>query len=84
MVGLDSFRSLFGDPPNEFRLAPLWHLNGELMTEEIRRQLVDAKAAGFGGVLEKRFPQHVRKRIDKVEKRVLWKTRYRDVLPAAS
>jgi len=37
-------------PSSKFRPVPFWHLNGKLTQSEIRRQLIDAKKSGFGGV----------------------------------
>ena len=47
----DSLRATFADPGAEYRPVPFWHLNGRLSSDEIVRQLEDAKnLAGFGGV----------------------------------
>lgn len=40
----------FKNPPSEFKPMPFWHINGELSTEGIRRQMEDAKEVGFTGV----------------------------------
>lgn len=41
----------FADPGAEYRPVPFWHLNGRLSSDEIVRQIEDAKnLAGFGGV----------------------------------
>lgn len=40
----------FQNPPREFKPMPFWHINGELTTEGIRRQMEDANEAGFSGV----------------------------------
>ncbi len=40
----------FKKPPGEFKPMPFWHINGEMTTEGIRKQMQDAKAAGFSGV----------------------------------
>ena len=47
----DSLRATFADPGAEYRPVPFWHLNGRLSSDEIVRQIEDAKnLAGFGGV----------------------------------
>lgn len=134
-----SLAQQFKDPPDRCKPMPFWHINGELTTEGIRRQLRDAKElAGFtgvsvlpltgggrkpgtlpeflseayfdrfedvvqsaqaldmqvilyddigfpsgmaGGKMERLYPEHTRKRLDKVEKLVKWRMRYRDILP---
>lgn len=50
----------FADPGAEYRPVPFWHLNGRLSSDEIVRQLEDAKnLAGFGGVTVLPFrPEH--------------------------
>ncbi len=40
----------FENPPNDFMPMPFWHINGELTSEGIRKQMEDAKAVGFSGV----------------------------------
>ncbi|WP_162633064.1 glycosyl hydrolase [Echinicola strongylocentroti] len=40
----------FVNPPGHFKPMPFWHINGELTTEGIRKQMKDAKEAGFSGV----------------------------------
>ncbi|MFY0652806.1 MAG: hypothetical protein JXQ96_12260 [Cyclobacteriaceae bacterium] len=41
----------FKNPSKEFKPMPFWHINGELTTEGIRQQMIDAKEkAGFTGV----------------------------------
>lgn len=40
----------FAYPPDQFKPMPFWHINGELTTEGIRKQMIDAKKAGFSGV----------------------------------
>ena len=40
----------FKNPPNHYKPMPFWHINGELTTEEIRRQVTDAHDAGFSGI----------------------------------
>ncbi len=45
------WKVLFKNPPNQFRPMPFWHLNGDLSTDEIVRQMNAAqKQSGFGGV----------------------------------
>ncbi len=47
----DSLRATFADPAAEYRPVPFWHPNGRLSSDEIVRQIEDAKnLAGFGGV----------------------------------
>jgi hypothetical protein len=45
----DSYNS-FKNPPAKYRPVPFWHLNGNLSTNEINKQVADALRAGFGGV----------------------------------
>lgn len=46
-----SWKQQFADPDNEYKPKPLWFISGELTTDEIRRQLKEAKElAGFTGV----------------------------------
>jgi hypothetical protein len=40
----------FKNPPNQYKPMPFWHINGELTTDEIRRQMKDAHDAGFSGI----------------------------------
>ncbi len=41
----------FKNPPNEFKPMPFWHINGELTTAGIKKQMTDAKEqAGFSGI----------------------------------
>ncbi len=40
----------FQNLPPEFGPMPFWHINGELTTEGIRKQIKDAKDAGFTGI----------------------------------
>ncbi len=40
----------FKQPSGEFKPMPFWHINGEMTTEGIRKQMQDAKAVGFCGV----------------------------------
>lgn len=41
----------FKNPPIQFKSQPLWHINGEMETKEIQRQLQDARdKSGFSGV----------------------------------
>lgn len=41
--------SKFLDPPSEFRSHPFYSINDSLTEEEITRQIIDFKNAGFGG-----------------------------------
>lgn len=43
-------KSLFGDPPKQFRSAPLWVWNDDITEEQIDQQLADFKSGGMGGV----------------------------------
>ena len=40
----------FTNPPSQYKPMPFWHINGELTTEGIRKQMQDAHDAGFAGV----------------------------------
>lgn len=40
----------FQNPPRQYGPMPFWHINGELTTKEIRRQVTDASNAGFTGI----------------------------------
>ena len=40
----------FKNPPRKFKPMPFWHINDEMTTEGIRKQMKDAAAAGFSGV----------------------------------
>lgn len=40
----------FKNPPNPYKPMPFWHINGELTTEGIRKQIKDASEAGFTGI----------------------------------
>jgi hypothetical protein len=42
--------SLFKNPPNQYRSAPLWVWNDDVTEEQIDQQLKDFKAGGMGGV----------------------------------
>ena len=42
--------SLFKDPPNQYRSAPLWVWNDQITEKQINQQLEDFKAVGMGGV----------------------------------
>ncbi len=46
----ESLKNEFKNPPNQYKPMPFWHINGELTTEEIRRQMKDAHDVGFTGV----------------------------------
>jgi hypothetical protein len=40
----------FKNPPEKYKPMPFWHINGEMTTEGIRQQMLDAKKMGFSGV----------------------------------
>ncbi|NRF41238.1 glycosyl hydrolase [Pedobacter foliorum] len=40
----------FKNPSTLHKPIPFWHLNGQLTTQEINRQVADAAKSGFGGV----------------------------------
>ena len=40
----------FKKPSGQYKPVPFWHINGEMTTEGIRKQMKDAAAAGFSGV----------------------------------
>ena len=42
--------STFQSPPKAYKPMPFWHINGELTTEGIQKQMKDAKKSGFGGI----------------------------------
>lgn len=45
------FADRFKNPPDEFKPMPFWHINGELTTEGIRKQMKDARElGGFAGI----------------------------------
>jgi hypothetical protein len=46
----DTIREQFANPPSKYKPMPFWHINGELTREGIRKQMNDARDAGFGGV----------------------------------
>jgi hypothetical protein len=46
----EKLKTLFSDPPAEFRSAPLWVWNDEMTEDEIDTQLADFKEKGIGGV----------------------------------
>ena len=47
----DALEVEFKNPPNEFKPMPFWHINGELTTEGIQKQMKDAKnLGGFSGI----------------------------------
>jgi len=51
--GIDSVeqvRTLFADPPSEYRSAPLWDWNEQITEEGIDFQMKEFKKAGIGGV----------------------------------
>jgi hypothetical protein len=43
-------KSLFADPPSEYRSAPLWDWNDKITEEGIAFQMKEFKKAGIGGV----------------------------------
>lgn len=43
-------KTMFSDPPNQFRSAPLWVWNDDVTKKQIDRQLADFKSGGMGGV----------------------------------
>jgi len=45
-----SLEKQFKNPPHEYGPMPFWHINGELTTEGIRKQVKDANDAGFKGI----------------------------------
>lgn len=45
-----SIEKQFKNPPREYGPMPFWHINGELTTEGIRQQVIDANDAGFTGI----------------------------------
>ena len=47
---IDELRSLFADPPSEYRSAPLWDWNERITEEGIDFQMQEFKKAGIGGV----------------------------------
>ena len=47
---VEEMRKLFGDPPSEYRSAPLWDWNEKITKEGIDFQMREFKNAGIGGV----------------------------------
>ncbi len=47
---VEEMRSLFADPPSEYRSAPLWDWNEQISEEGIDFQMREFKKAGIGGV----------------------------------
>jgi len=47
---LAEFKTLFADPPSDFRSAPLWDWNDKITEEGIDFQMKEFKKAGIGGV----------------------------------
>ena len=46
-----ALRNDFAQPPVEYRPMPLWHLNGQLTEEGIRKQIIEARDfSGYGGM----------------------------------
>jgi hypothetical protein len=50
LVTIEEVRSLFADPPSEYRSAPLWDWNEQISEEGIDFQMKEFKKAGIGGV----------------------------------
>ncbi|MCP4453355.1 MAG: hypothetical protein GY809_18000 [Planctomycetes bacterium] len=51
VLAAGSLETDFKQPPMQFKSQPLWHMNGTLETDEIKRQLQDARhKSGFSGV----------------------------------
>ncbi len=47
---VEELRTLFADPPSEYRSAPLWDWNEQITEEGIAFQMNELKKAGIGGV----------------------------------
>ncbi len=47
---VEQVRTLFADPPSEYRSAPLWDWNEQITKEGIDFQMKEFKKAGIGGV----------------------------------
>ncbi|MCY1719932.1 glycosyl hydrolase [Prolixibacteraceae bacterium Z1-6] len=47
---IEKLRTLFADPPSEFRSAPLWDWNEQISEDGIDFQMREFKEAGIGGV----------------------------------
>lgn len=50
ILTIEELRSLFADPPSEYRSAPLWDWNEQITEEGIDFQMKEFKKAGIGGV----------------------------------
>ena len=50
IVTIEEVRSLFADPPSEYRSAPLWDWNEQITEEGINFQMKEFKKVGIGGV----------------------------------
>ena len=50
LVTIEEVRSLFADPPSEYRSAPLWDWNEQISEDGIDFQMKEFKKAGIGGV----------------------------------
>jgi hypothetical protein len=50
IIAQQQLKKQFENPPIQYRPVPFWHLNGQLTTEVINKQVTDAGKAGFGGV----------------------------------
>lgn len=44
-------KSMFEDPPKEYRPAPFYFLNHKLERDEVLRQILEMDAKGVGGVV---------------------------------
>ena len=49
-VSMEEVKTIFSDPPVEYRSVPFWSWNDKMTREEIDLQLEDFKAKGIGGV----------------------------------
>ena len=47
---MEEVKTIFSDPPVEYRSVPFWSWNDKMTREEIDLQLEDFKAKGIGGV----------------------------------
>jgi hypothetical protein len=50
IYSVEEIRTLFADPPSEYRSAPLWDWNEQITEEGIDFQMKEFKKAGIGGV----------------------------------
>ncbi|MEO2006552.1 MAG: hypothetical protein ABGY41_20930, partial [Candidatus Poribacteria bacterium] len=51
MIDKDALLAEFRDPPREFGMMPFWFWNDDLDENEIRRQIQEFHAKGFGGFI---------------------------------